>query len=171
MFKIAWGRQLTQLLALMHCHSSNHQTTQCPSGTVRHSSMLTPLCRRCVLAVSSLLVPWSLLTVARWLVIAGAATAAVASTTIATLLWVSTSVVAALWPIPRLGVLEGTLARMRIDEDIAILPLVPFRIPRRRERRALRLRRLSVVEHGACGTLKETKRKEDGRKVKGEVQG
>jgi hypothetical protein len=73
-----------------------------------------------VLYISSLLVPWLLLHIALLLI--------VASTAVDTLLRVAASVVA-LWLVGGVRVLQGTLAGLRVNENVAILSLVPFGIP------------------------------------------
>jgi hypothetical protein len=90
-----------------------------------------------VLYISSLLVSRLLLAIRLLLI--------VACTAIATLLRIAASVVALLL-VSGVRVVEGTLAGLRVNENVAILALVPFGIPWRWQRRALRLW-LRMVEH------------------------
>jgi hypothetical protein len=135
-FNIDEGRQLTNLLSLVHGQTSSSQTCYGTKSAILDCIVITLLrcwywCWCWSLCISALLVPSLLLTIALLLVIAPAAIALlliVASTAIALLLWIATTVVA-LWLVSGVRVVEGTLAGLRVNENVALVSLVPFRIP------------------------------------------
>jgi hypothetical protein len=128
---MGWVQKLTNLLSLVHCQTSNSQTCYSTESAVLHSLVITrlrwwwlmllllPILG--LLSISRLLVSRLLLTIRLRLVVAP-------STSIATLLRIAASV-AALWLVSRVRVFEGTLAGLRVDEGIAVVSLVPLRIP------------------------------------------
>lgn len=120
------GSPLTKLLALVHGESSNHRPTDSTHGASPESHVFTGRRWGWGLSVSRLLVPRPRLTISRRLIVASAAVAG---------LWriatsVARSVGAARWPVGGLRALEGPLARLRINVDVAVLASVPFRVPR-----------------------------------------
>jgi hypothetical protein len=122
------GSPLTKLLAFVHGESSNNRPTDSTYGAGPESHVFTGRRWGWLLSVSRLLIPWPRLTISLRLIVASAASAA---------LWriatsVARSVGAARWPVGglRARAIEGPLARLRIDVDLAVLALVPFGVPR-----------------------------------------
>ena len=129
--------RLTNFLSLVHCKTSSSQTSHSTEGAIFHCFVIALLLRRWwLLCISALLIPSLLLAIARWLI--------VASTDITSL--VRIACVVALRLIGRVRVLEGALAGLWVDKEIALVSLVPFSIPGWGQRRVLRLL-LRVVGH------------------------
>jgi hypothetical protein len=138
-------RQLTNFLPLIHCQPSDSQTSYSTYGTVLHCLVIFRLRRRWLRWGRALLVATLRLTIAAteiaWLLI-------VTSTAITALLRRIASVVA-LGRVALVGGLECAFASLRVNEDIALVALVPFRTPWRGKRRVLGLLGLlwGVVGH------------------------
>ena len=112
--------QLTDFLSLVHCQTSDSQTSYSTDGTVLHCLMIFRLRRWWLLWVRALLVATLRLTIATTVI-----GLLLVTTTVATLLRRIASVIA-LGLVCLVWWLEGALASLRVNKDIALIVLVPF---------------------------------------------
>jgi hypothetical protein len=114
--------QLTDFLSLVHCQTSDSQTSYSTYGAVLHCLVIFRLRRWWLLWVRALLVATLRLTIAAAVI---GLLLIVTSTTVAGLLRRMASVIA-LGLVGLVWRLEGAFAGLRVNKDIALVALVPF---------------------------------------------